>query len=163
MKSRFFDSYATAGTFWKTTRGRDYDCEGRNIVHKTPEWILVGLSVAWLATPWVLVALAWKKWARTRTKGTPLEDLIDDPAFLIGQILATVSCCALIPLFIPATYWWGRLRMDAVDRGLIISLVSGVIACFILPFALKRAKWLSFVSCLLNAGMVLVFVVIESA
>jgi hypothetical protein len=53
--------------------------------------------------------------------------------------------------------------MKAVDHGLIISLVSGVIACLILPFALKRAKWLSFVSCLLNAGMVLIFVVIESA
>jgi hypothetical protein len=132
-------------------------------VHKTPEWILVGFAVAWLATPWVLVAVAWKKWLRMRTKGTALEDIIDDPAFLIGQALATVSCCALTPLFIPATYWWGRLKMDAVDRGLIISLLSGVIACFILPFALKRAKWLSFVSCLLNAGMVLFFVITESA
>jgi hypothetical protein len=36
-------------------------------------------------------------------------------------------------------------------------------ASFILPFGLKRTKWLSFVSCLLNAGMVLTFVVIESA
>ena len=89
-------------------------------MHKTPEWILVGLALVWLATPWVFVALAWKKWARTRTKGNPLEDLIDDSAFLIGQILATVSCCALIPLFIPALYWWGR--MEAVDHGLIISL-----------------------------------------
>ena len=130
-------------------------------MHKTPEWILVGLALVWLATPWVLVALAWKKWARTRTKGNPLEDLIDDPAFLIGQILATVSCCALIPLFIPAIYWWGR--MEAVDHGLIISLVSGLIAGFILPFGLKCDKWLSFVSCLLNAGMVLTFVVVESA
>jgi len=130
-------------------------------MHKTPEWILVGLALVWLATPWVFVALAWKKWARTRTKGNPLEDLIDDPAFLIGQILATVSCCALIPLFIPALYWWGR--MEAVDHGLIISLVSGLIAGFILPFGLKCAKWLSFVGCLLNAGMVLTFVVVESA
>jgi predicted benzoate:H+ symporter BenE len=53
--------------------------------------------------------------------------------------------------------------MEAVDPGLIISLVSGLIAGFILPFGLKCAKWLSFVSCLLNAGMVLTFVVIESA
>jgi hypothetical protein len=132
-------------------------------MHKTSELFLDGLALVWLATPWVLVAFAWKKWARTRTKANPLEDLIDDPAFLIGQILATVSCCALIPLFIAATYWWGRLRMETVDHGLIISLVSGLIAGFILPFGLKRAKWLSFVSCLLNAGMVLTFVVIESA
>jgi len=131
-------------------------------MHKTPEWFLVGMALVWLATPWLLVALAWKKWARMRTKGNPLEDLIDDPAFLIGQILATVSCCALIPLFIPATSWWGRLRMDTVDDGLIISLVSGLVAGLILPFGLKRAKWLSFVSCLLNAGMALTFVAIES-
>jgi hypothetical protein len=132
-------------------------------MQRTPEWLLVALALVWLATPWVLVGLAWKKWARTRTKGNPLEDLIDDPAFLIGQILATISCCALIPLFIPATYWWGRLRMETVGHGLIISLVSGLIADFILPFGLRSAKWLSFVSCLLNAGMVLTFVVIESA
>lgn len=131
-------------------------------MHKTPEWFLAALAVVWLATPWVLVAFAWKKWAPMRTKANPLEDLIDDPAFLIGQILATVSCCALIPLFISATSWWGRLRMETVDHGLIISLVSGLIAVFILPFGLRRAKWLSFVSCLLNFGMVLTFVVIES-
>jgi hypothetical protein len=130
-------------------------------MHKTPEWILIGLALIWLGTPWALVALAWKKWVRTRSKGNPLEDLIDDPAFLIGQILATVSCCALIPLFVPATYWWGRI--EAVNHGLIISLVSGFIAAFILPFGIRRAKWLSFVSCLLNAGMVLTFMVIESA
>ena len=129
----------------------------------TSEWMFDGLALLWVVTPWALVALAWKKWARTRTKGTPLEDLIDDPAFLIGQALATVSCCALTPLLVPATYWWSRFKMDAVDRGLIISLVSGVIACFILPFALKRAKWLAFASCLLNAGMVLFFVVTSSA
>jgi hypothetical protein len=132
-------------------------------MHRTPEWILVGSALVWLTAPWVLVALAWKKWSRTRTNGNPLEDLIDDPAFLIGQILATVSCCALIPLLIPATYWWGRSRMEMVDHGLIVSLVSGRIACFILPFGLKRAKRLSFLSCLLNAGMVLMFVVTESA
>jgi hypothetical protein len=130
-------------------------------MHKTPEWILIGLALIWLGTPWALVALAWKKWVRTRSKGNPLEDLIDDPAFLIGQILATVSCCALIPLFVPATYWWGHI--EAVNHGLIISLVSGFIAAFILPFGIRRAKWLSFVSCLLNAGIVLTFMVIESA
>jgi hypothetical protein len=133
------------------------------IMHKTPEWIIIGLALIWLVTPWTLVALAWKKWARTRDKGNPLEDLIDDPAFLIGQILATVSCCALVPLFVPATYCWGRLRIAAVDHGLIISLVSGFIAAFILPFGIRRAKWLSFVSCLLNAGVVLTFIAIESA
>jgi hypothetical protein len=130
-------------------------------MHKTPEWILVGLALVWLATPWVFVALAWKKWARTRTKGNPLEDLIDDPAFLIGQILATVSCCALIPLFIPALYWWGR--MEAVDHGLIIVWFQGLSRASSFRFGLKCAKWLSFVSCLQNAGMVLTFVVIESA
>jgi len=42
-------------------------------------------------------------------------------------------------------------------------IILGLIAGFILPFGLKCAKWLSFVSCLLNAGMVLTFVVVESA
>jgi hypothetical protein len=129
-------------------------------MHRTPEWVVVGLALIWLATPWVLVALAWWKWARTRSEGNPVEDLIDDPAFFVGQILASVSCCALVPLFIPAVGMW---RMQAVDSGLITSVVAALIAVFILPFGIKRAKWLSFVSSLLNVGIVVMFIVIESA
>jgi hypothetical protein len=129
-------------------------------MHRTPEWIVIGLVLMWLATPWVLVTLAWWKWARTRSEGNPLEDLIDDPAFLIGQILASVSCCALVPLFIPAL---GRPHMQALDYGLIISILAALVGIFTLPFGLKRVKWLSFVSCLLNAGVVLMFILIESA
>ena len=112
----------------------------------------------------MLVALAWRKWAHTRSRGNPLEDLIDDPAFLIGQILATVSCCALVPLYLSAAYRWNQMsRMEVFDYGLIISVISAVLGVFVLPFGLKRAKWFSFVSCLLNACFVLVFMVIESA
>jgi hypothetical protein len=46
-----------------------------HIMQKMPEWFLVALALVWLATPWVLVGLAWKKWACTRTKGNPLEDI----------------------------------------------------------------------------------------
>jgi hypothetical protein len=126
--------------------------------------VIIGVFFIWSATPWALVALAWRKWARTKV--SLMEDLIDDPAFLFGQILATVSCCSLVPLYITATtatYRWGHSHMEVLEYGVIISLVSGLIAVFILPFGLKHAKWLSFVSCLLNTGVVLLFVVVESA
>jgi len=133
-------------------------------MHKTVEWTFIGLVLIWLAAPCLLVALAWRKWAHTRSRGNPLEDLIDDPAFLIGQILATVSCCALVPLYLSAAYRWNQMsRMEVFDYGLIISVISAVLGVFVLPFGLKRAKWFSFVSCLLNACFVLVFMVIESA
>jgi hypothetical protein len=61
-------------------------------MHKMRELLFDGLALVWLATPRVLVAFAWKKWARTRTKADPLQNLIDDPGFLIGQILVTASC-----------------------------------------------------------------------
>jgi hypothetical protein len=119
------------------------------------DWIFVVLFVVWPATPWMLVVLAWRKWARSRT---PLsEDLIDDPALLGGQILATVSCCGFVPLWLTAIPRWKGWPNVAIEYGLIASGVSALVALFILPFGLKRAKWLSFASCVLNAGLVFMF------
>ena len=134
-------------------------------MHKTVEWTFIGLVLIWLAAPWVLVALAWRKWARIRSKGNPLEDLIDDHALLIGQILATASCCAFAPLYLGEIFRWHQTSrsMDAVGYGLLVSLFSAFIGVLVLPFGLKRAKWLSFASCLLNACFVLMLVVTESA
>jgi hypothetical protein len=133
-------------------------------MHATQEWLIIGLAVAWLATPWVLVTLAWKMWGRTRTRGNPLEDLIDDPAFVIGQTLASISCCTLPVLFLPTAL---TLQMTVASKvvgyGFTIAAVSALIGIAVLPFALKRFKWFGFASCLLNVGFILMFVVIESA
>jgi len=114
---------------------------------KKTEFILAALGVALLAAPWVLVAVAWRKWARTKAA----------PAFLTGNILATVSCCGLIPFVLPVTRRWEQTRIDALSCGLIVSFVSAVLALFILPFSQNRAKWLSFAACLLNACVVVMF------
>jgi hypothetical protein len=129
-------------------------------MHKTAEWVFVGAALIWSVTPCVLVALAWRKWTRTRSKGNPAEDFIDDPAFFIGQILATVSCVALAPFYIPATYRWQHSRLQ--EYGLILSAISALLAVIILPFGLKRAKWLSFVSCLLNTGLFIAFIFVSA-
>jgi hypothetical protein len=132
----------------------------RNWVKTTSEWVFIGFALVWLATPWALVALAWRKWVRTRTQESPFEDFIDDPAFLFGQILASVSCCALAAILIPAIT---QLHIKALDKapdvGLVISAVSALIGISLLPFAVKRAKWLPFVSCLLNvSGIAFLFI-----
>jgi hypothetical protein len=119
------------------------------------DWPLIGVFLAWSATPWVLVTLAWRKWARSRV--SLMEGVIDDPAFLIGQVLATVSCCALVPFYLSASQRWEQLRVDALGWGLIITVFSVFMAMFILPFGLSRARWLSFVSCLRNLGIVVMF------
>jgi len=118
----------------------------------THEWVNIGLVLIWLLIPWILLSLAWWKWARSRAAGNPIEEFIDDPAFLGGQVLATVSCCALVPLFVS----------HLIGYGLIISATSGLIGAAVLPFGFKRAKWLSFVSCLLNAATVVVFMLVQS-
>ncbi len=126
----------------------------------TSEWVFIGFALVWLATPWALVALAWRKWVQTYKQESPFEDFIDDPAFLFGQILASLSCCALAAIFIPAIT---QLHLKALDKapdvGLVISAVSALIGIFVLPFAVKRAKWLPFVSCLLNvSGIAFLFI-----
>ena len=87
-----------------------------------------------------------------------MEGVIDDPAFFIGQILATISCCALVPFFMPARPRWEQLRVEALDYGLVIGAVSALIALFVLPFGVNRSKWFSFASCLLNLSTVVLFV-----
>jgi hypothetical protein len=133
-------------------------------MHATQGWLIIGLAFVWLATPCVLVTLAWKMWGRTRTRGSPLEDLIDDPAFVIGQTLASISCCTLPVLFVPtALTLQMTLANKVVGYGFTIAAVSALIGIVVLPFALKRFKWFGFASCLLNVGFILMFVAIESA
>jgi hypothetical protein len=102
----------------------------------------------------ILVALGWRKWAHDKT--FRLEKLIIDPAFLVGQVLATVSCVALVPFCLLAV---GRSRTleRAFEYGLIIAGISAFIGIFILPFGSNRAKWTSVAGCLLNLGMVFMF------
>jgi hypothetical protein len=98
-------------------------------MHTTSDWMFIGLALAWLATPWVLVAFAWKKWAKARRNGNPVEDLIDDPAFLIGQILATVSCCAFIPVYIFAAARIDQPR-QVFDSAVLLCFASACAAVF---------------------------------
>jgi hypothetical protein len=123
-------------------------------MHRALDWVFIVLGLIWLATPWVLVPVAWRKWAKGRRKGNPLmEDLIDDPAFLIGQTLATISCCAFIPIYI-----FVAVRMDqprhVLDSAVLLCFASACVAVLTLPFAVSRAKWLSFASSLLNASAI---------
>ena len=124
-------------------------------MHGAGHWVFLSLVIAWLTTPWVLVAWAWKKWVRVRAGF--IENFIDDPALLLGQIFATVSCCGLVPFYLPVAPRWEQTRVDAIGWGLIITAVSVLIALFILPFGLNRIKWLSLSSCLLNLGALLLF------
>jgi hypothetical protein len=121
---------------------------------KTPEWLFVGVALIWCVAPWMLTAFGWRKWAQTCGRSGLIEGFIDDPAFLIGQILGTLSCLALVPLYAPATFRWEWLRVDAVNYGLILCIVSTLVALFVLPFGRNRAKWLILAGCVLNAGIV---------
>jgi len=121
-------------------------------MHKDLNWLIGVLPLIWLA----MVPLGWRKWARERHKGDPLlEELIDDPAFLIGQTLATVSCCAFI-----AVYVFALLRIDrprkVLNSVVLLCFASSCIAVLTLPFAANRAKWFSFASSLLNASSIAV-------
>lgn len=126
-------------------------------MHKGPDWILVGAGLIWSATPWMLMVLAWRRWAQKCSSGGVVEGFIDDPAFLIGQILGTVSCFALVPLYLPATSRWEQLRVEALECGLIVCIVSSFLALFFLPFGHSKAKWLMLAGCVLNAGIVSIF------
>ena len=117
---------------------------------KLPEWLIIAVGLIWSAAPWVFAVMAWAKWARTRATRS-------DPAFLFGQILATVSCSALIPFYIPNTTRWEQLRIDVLEVGVLVSIVAAFVGLFILPFGRNRAKWLPFVSCLMNGGFVVMF------
>jgi hypothetical protein len=68
---------------------------------------------------------------------------IDNRPFLIGQILGTISSCALLLFFIPLGETWDQFRgYDAIG-----SLAAALIALFILPFGRHRAKWLTISGC----------------
>ena len=75
---------------------------------------------------------------------------IDNRPFLIGQILGTVSCCALLFFFLPLSETWGQVRV----YGVIVSCAAALIALSILPFGRNRAKWLTILGCIMNAALV---------
>jgi hypothetical protein len=128
----------------------DYD--GRRM-HRTPDWIFEGLALVWLLTPWLLVAVAWRRWWAGRNKQNVLEEFIDDPAFLVGQILATISCAAFVAPLIQTGHW----RLRELEYAPALGTLAALIALPVLPFALKRAKWFPFAGCLLNVGLALEF------
>lgn len=72
--------------------------------------------------------------------------------FLIGQILGTLSCAALLFFFVALGKSWDQLRVYSV----IVSLAAATRALFILPFGRQRAKWLTISGCVMNAALLAV-------
>jgi len=70
-------------------------------MHKMLEWIFAGFFILWSLAPAGLVAFAWRRWVQARGQLNAEGKPIDNRPFLIGQILGTVSCCAL--LFFPSS------------------------------------------------------------
>ena len=129
----------------------------RRPMHITRAWIFDGLALIWLLIPWLLVGVAWRRWWAARNRQNIFEDFIEDPAFLFGQTLATISCRA----FVASLMQIGHLRLRVLDYAPELGTIAALIALTVLPFALKRAKWFPFAGCLLNAGLVLAFFVVN--
>lgn len=123
-------------------------------MHKLPEWSIYSFLVLWSVAPAALVALAWRRWAQSRGQSTPTGKPVDNRAFLIGQILGTISCCGILSFYVPVRGAWDQVR----EYGVIVSFATGLMALFILPFGRNRAKWLTAVGCIMNAALVVLFV-----
>jgi len=124
------------------------------LLHELPEWSVVSFFVFWSVAPAGLVAFAWRKWAQARSQLTATGEAVDNPAFLIGQILGTISCCGILAFYVPWRGAWDQVR----DYGVIVSFGAALIALFILPFGRNRAKWLTAFGCVMNAALVVLFV-----
>ena len=119
-------------------------------IYKMFIWIIAGFFILWSLASAGLVAFAWKKWAQARGQLNAAGEPIDNRSFLIGQILGTVSCCALLLFFVPLSKTWDQVRV----YGVIVSLAAALIALSILPFGHNRAKWLTITGCVMNAALV---------
>ena len=78
-------------------------------------------------------------------------------ALIVGNLLATVSCCWLLPFAVPNTTHWEQLRVNVLSHGVMVSAVCALLAIGILPFARSRVKWFSFSGSALNACMIALF------
>jgi hypothetical protein len=113
------------------------------------EWVIVAVTVVVMFAPWVLIATAWLKWGKA---GRPR-----DYAFLIGLLLATVSCLEVIPFLIPVTTRWEQLRVYVISYGALAAVVCNLIALVVLPFASLKTKWLPFTSSAITLFWVAMF------
>ena len=98
-----------------------------------------------------------------RTRGSPLKDLIDDPGFVIGQTLASTSCCTLPVLLLPTAL---TLQTTVASKvvGYGISRRSFSVDRHCRPtLRTQTLEVVRICECLLNVGFILMFVEIESA
>jgi hypothetical protein len=118
-------------------------------MRQLPQWAIHGLGIVLWAAPWMFVGTAW--W-RLRDPALPSSS-----ALIGGNILATVSCCWLLPFVVPNTTPWEQLRVNVLSYSVILSAVCALLAICILPFSRSRVKWFSLLGSVLNACMITVF------
>ena len=120
------------------------------LMSQLPESVIHGLGIVLWAAPWLLVAIAW--WRSLRQAALP-----SGSALIVGNILATVSCCWLLPFAVPNTTHWEQLRVNVLSYGVVVSAACALLAICILPFARPRVKWFSLSGSALNACMIALF------
>src|SRR5260370_22366457 len=121
-------------------------------IHKMLIWTIAGFFILWSLASAGLVAFAWRKWGQARGQLNAAGEPTDNRSFLIGQILGTVSCCALLLFFVPLRETWDQVHV----YGVIMSFAAAFIALSLLPVAANRAKWLTISGCVMNAALVCV-------
>ena len=114
------------------------------------EFAIGAVGFVWMLTPIVLVVITWWKWNRAGRPG--------DTSLLVGVSLVSLSCCELIPFWIPNTTRWEQLRIDVMSLGAFVSGGCSALALFILPFGDLKAKWYAFASGTLMLLFVIMFV-----
>jgi hypothetical protein len=120
------------------------------LMSQLPDSVIQGLGIVLWAAPWLLVAIAW--WRSLRQAALP-----SGSALIVGNILATVSCCWLLPFAVPNTTHWEQLRVNVLSYGVVVSAACALLAICILPFARPRVKWFSLSGSALNACMIALF------
>ena len=103
------------------------------------------MGAVWMFTPWLLTAVGWQRWIKA---GCPAKGTI-----LVGNVLATISCCQVIPFLIVVASGWSRVHVNILEVSFFVTAPCGFFAILLLPWAQLKAKWLAFVA----AGMNLLF------
>lgn len=114
------------------------------------ELFIGAVALVWMLAPIVLVVIAWWKWNKA---GRP-----SDASLLVGVSLVSLSCCELVPFWIPNTTRWEQLRVDVISLGAFVSGGCSALALFILPFGDLKAKWYAFASGTLMLLFVIMFI-----